>query len=449
MREPEESQGSSTNPEQLLSWLNSGREPLGPEIERAVVVALERRDAGWEESLQELVALADTAGAAAVALHTQKRESPDPRFYLGKGRAQELRQVVVESEADLVLVDAELSPNQQKQLQEIAKVDVVDRPGLILDIFAQHAHTNEGKIQVELAQMTYRLPRLMGRGREMSRLGGGIGTRGPGETKLESDRRRIRHRIDILKKQVEKLGQQRKLQRHSRWQTKMPVAVLVGYTNSGKSTLFNALTNAEVLAEDRLFATLDPTIRRLELPGGRNILISDTVGFIRKLPHQLIAAFHATLEEVQQAEILVHVLDASSPNVTAQREAAERVLAELGCAGKPTILVYNKADAVPNRAALTRTAEREKDAIVVSALKGWGLEELLLSLVRVLEAGLVDLNITLPLSAADLVSLAHERGEVYSEEYTAKGIKLHAQVPIDLASRIRATAPEEVEAETA
>ncbi len=344
----------------------------------------------------------------------------------------------MEADADLVLVDAELSPGQQKHLEEVTKVDVVDRTGLILDIFAQHAHTNEGKLQVELAQQNYRLPRLVGRGKELSRLGGGIGTRGPGETKLEVDRRRIRRRIGLLEKQVEKLSQQRALQRRARWQAQMPVACIVGYTNAGKSTLFNALCHADVLVEDRLFATLDPTIRKLELPGGRHLLLSDTVGFIRNLPHQLVAAFHATLEEVQEAEILIHLLDASSPHLLAQREAAERVLAELGCALKPTLMVYNKADLAKDTAAVERLALRDQRAVVISALKGWGLEPLLAELARLLEEGLVEVCALLPLTDADVVSLAHERGEVFSAEYRADGIQLHARVPADLAARLRA-----------
>jgi GTP-binding protein HflX len=408
--------------------------------QRAVAVTLEQRNADWEESLQELTALADTAGAETVGIFTQKREAPDPQYFLGKGRAHELRQVVAEAEADLVLVDNELSPGQQDHLEQITKVDVVDRTGLILDIFAQHAHSNEGKLQVELAQLTYRLPRLVGRGRELSRLGGGIGTRGPGETKLESDRRRLRRRIGILKKQVEKLSKQRAQQRRSRGKAELPVACLVGYTNTGKSTLLNALCDADVLVEDRLFATLDPTIRRLELPGGRHVLLSDTVGFIRSLPHQLIAAFRATLEEVQEAEILVHVLDASSPNLAGQREAAERVLGELGCATKPTLLVYNKADKAKNLEFIEKMAAREPRAVVVSALRGRGLDSLRFALSRLLEEGLMEVSALLPMESADLVSLAHERGEVLSEEYRTDGIQLHARVPSDLAARIRARA---------
>ena len=419
------------------------RRPSLTGTERAIVVALEQSWDGWQESLQELIALADTAGAQTVGTLTQKRPSPDPQYFLGKGRASDLRQTIVEADAELVLVDGELSPNQQKHLEEIAKVDVVDRTGLILDIFAQHAHTNEGKLQVELAQLNYRLPRLVGRGKELSRLGGGIGTRGPGETKLESDRRRLRRRIGLLEKQVEKIGKQRAQQRRSRWQAQLPVAALVGYTNSGKSTLFNALCHADVLVEDRLFATLDPTIRRLELSGGRHLLISDTVGFIRHLPHQLVAAFRATLEEVQQAELLIHVMDASSPNFGAQREAAERVLGDLGAAGKPTLLVYNKADQAQNLAFIERVAAREPHAVVISALRGWKLDELTEQLARLLEEGLVEVSALLPHSSADLVSLAHERGEVISEDYRPEGIQLLARVPSDLAARLRALAPDE------
>lgn len=418
-------------------------------VQRAIVVALEQSRGDWEESLEELIALADTAGAQVVGTVTQRRDQPDPQHFLGKGRAQELRDTLQELDAELVLIDGELSPSQQRHLEELTKVDVVDRPGLILDIFAQHAHTNEGKIQVEFAQLNYRLPRLMGRGTALSRLGGGIGTRGPGETKLEADRRRIRHRIGVLKKQVDKLGNQRALHRRAREQAKLATASLVGYTNSGKSTLFNALTHAGVLVENRLFATLDPTVRRLELPGGRNVLLSDTVGFIRNLPHQLIAAFHATLEEVQQADILIHVMDASSLHMAAQREAAERVLAELGCATKPVLLVYNKIDQVEDPGMIRRMAARERYAVVISALTSQGLEQLTAELSKMLEEGLVEVDLLLPLSAADLVSLTHERGEVISEDYLPEGIQLRARVPDDVASRLRSAAgieePREVE----
>ena len=410
-------------------------------IQRAIVVALEQRNSDWEESLQELITLADTAGAEVVATFTQKRERPDPQHFLGKGRAQELSEALIEANAELILVDGELSSSQQSHLEQITKVDVVDRPGLILDIFAQHAHTNEGKLQVELAQLIYRLPRLTGKGKELSRLGGGIGTRGPGETKLAADRMRIRRRISQLKKQVEKLNKSRTLHRRARRQEQMPVACIVGYTNSGKSTLFNALCHANVLVEDRLFATLDPTIRRLELPGGRHLLLSDTVGFIRNLPHQLIASFRATLEEVRQADILVHVLDAASPNLAAQREAAERVLADLDCATKPTLVVYNKADIVNNLEAIDRMAAHDPHAVVISATKTWGFSLLLEQLQQLLERGLVEISELLPLTAADVVSLAHERGEVVSEQYQEDGIQLHARVPADLAARIRAFTP--------
>jgi GTPase len=405
--------------------------------QRALVIGLESRDSDWEESLQEMVALADTAGAETLGVVTQKRERPDPRYFLGKGRVQELREELLAADAELILADAELSPSQQNHLEEIVKVDVVDRPGLILDIFAQHAHTNEGKLQVELALLNYLLPRLMGKGKILSRLGGGIGTRGPGETKLETDRRRVRRRISLLQQQVEKISRQRGIQRRSRGQAQLPTAGLVGYTNSGKSTLFNALCQEQVLVEDKLFATLDPTIRKLELPGGRHVLLSDTVGFIRNLPHQLIAAFRATLEEVQEADILIHVLDASSPHLRAQRLAAEQVLAELGCADKPTLLVFNKADLVENLEGLERMAARETNAVVISALQGWHLEALSERLTRLLEEGLTDTRVLLPLNRADLISLAHERGEVLSEEYQAEGILLHARLPADLAARLR------------
>ena len=405
-------------------------------MQRAVLVGLEDTRGKWEESLEELARLAETAGAETVGRVTQRRETPDGTRYVGKGKAAELRQVVVEQGADLVIVDGDLSPAQQRNLENAAKVGVIDRTGLILDIFAQRAHSNEGKLQVELAQLTYLLPRLMGWGTELSRLGGGIGTRGPGETKLETDRRRIRRRIGLLRKQVEGVRKHRAVQRRSRQQAQLPLVSLVGYTNAGKSTLLNALCGAEAFVEDRLFATLDPMVRRLELPGGPAMLVSDTVGFIRHLPHQLVAAFRATLEEVQKAEVLVHVVDASHPAMERQREAVARVLAELGCANKPTIAAFNKADLVPNLEWLRRRVGREELGVVVSAKTGLGLEELCERLRQALERQLTEIEVMLPLGEAELVALAHRRGHVVTEEYGEEGIHLVARVPYEVGQRL-------------
>jgi GTP-binding protein HflX len=407
--------------------------------QRALLLALERRG-GWEESLDELARLAETAGVEVVGTVTQKRDRPDPAAFVGKGKAEEIRQIKGEVRADLLLVDGDLRPSQQRNLEDAANMGVLDRTALILDIFSQRARSAEGKIQVELAQLNYLLPRLTGKGTELSRLGGGIGTRGPGETKLEVDRRRLRRRLSLLKKQVEQLEKRRTVERRHRREAGIPVVALVGYTNAGKSTLLNALAGADVFVEDLLFATLDPTIRRVELAEGRNFLLADTVGFIRNLPHQLVAAFKATLEEVVEADVLVHVVDASHPQMRDQVEAARRVLAELGCADKPTVIALNKCDLVADRAWLAEVAAREEHVVAISALTGEGLGELLRAIGERLEQELVPVEVTVPWSAQDLVSEAHERGRVLSEDFQEEGVSLSARVPADVAQRLRKAA---------
>jgi GTP-binding protein HflX len=407
--------------------------------QKTVLVALETQTGDWRESLEELALLAETAGAEVVGVVTQKRPHPDSVHFVGRGKTSEVREAVAVNGADLVVVDGELTPAQQRNLENATQVGVVDRTGLILDIFAQRAHSNEGKLQVELAQLTYMLPRLTGRGTELSRLGGGIGTRGPGETKLEIDRRRVRRRINLLHKEVEQIRKHRSVQRRSREQAHLPLIGLVGYTNAGKSTLLNVLTGAQVLVENRLFATLDPTVRRLDLPGGQAALLSDTVGFLRRLPHQLVAAFRATLEEVGQADLLIHVVDASHPEMEAQREAAARVLAELGCADKPTIVAFNKIDAAMNREDVARRAAREPYAVLISATRGEGLEELRRLMQLVLEQRLVEVKVTLPLDRAELVALARQRGRVLVEEYGTESIELEARVPSEVAERLNSS----------
>ncbi|HLA25112.1 MAG TPA: GTPase HflX, partial [bacterium] len=332
--------------------IRQGRIPLavrdaGPE--RAVLAGVhgtggvqgtEMRD----PEMEELRRLAESAGAQVVGTLVQHRGRPTPATFLGKGKVEELRALCDEVSADLAIADHELTPAQQRNLERSLDLKVIDRTALVLDIFARRAQTHEGRLQVELAQMTYLLPRLTGRGTMLSRLGGGIGTRGPGETKLEVDRRRIRNRITDLRREIGEIRKHRSLQRKARREAQFPTAALVGYTNAGKSTLLNTLTNAGVFVEDKLFATLDPTVRKVELPNGRPVLLIDTVGFITRLPTELIAAFRATLEEVTEADLLVHVVDASHPDWRAQMRSVERVLRDLSAADKPMIIAMNKTD---------------------------------------------------------------------------------------------------------
>ena len=317
---------------------------------------------------------------------------------------------------------------------------MLGRSAIILDIFALRARSAEGKLQVELAQLNYLLPRLTGKGTALSRLGGGIGTRGPGETKLSVDRRHIRRRLQTVKTAVKRLETRRAVERQHRQEAGIPVAALVGYTNAGKSTLLNTLAGADVFVEDRLFATLDPTVRRVGLPGGRDVLLADTVGFIRNLPHQLIAAFHATLEEVVEADLLVHVVDASHPQMDHQIEAAQRVLAELRAAAKPQMLAFNKADRVADRGQLDERIQREKEAVAISAVTGEGLDDLLRLVGERLEHMLVAVELRVPYSAQDLLSEAHSRGRVFSAEFEQDGIAFSGRVPEDLAQRLRQAA---------
>jgi len=331
---------------------------------------------GVNGHLDELAELVRSAGGRVVGSVVQRLDRPVAATYIGQGKVQEARTLAWELEADLVVVDDELTPAQARNLEKLVEIPVIDRTQLILDIFAQRARTKEGKLQVELAQLTYQLTRLAGRGTAMSRLGGGIGTRGPGETQLETDRRRIRRRIAGIRRELEEVRRTRALQREGRRRTGLPVIALVGYTNAGKSTLMNALTRAGVLAENRLFATLDPTVRRVTLVPGKDALLTDTVGFLRKLPHQLVAAFRATLEEVQEADILLHVVDASQPDVHEQMEAVAAVLDELGALDKPMVTAYNKLDIVADRAQVESWAQSTPNAMAISAKTGLGLDRL-------------------------------------------------------------------------
>jgi GTP-binding protein HflX len=332
-------------------------------------------------ALDELRELAASAGARVIDEVIQRRDRPDPATFIGKGKAQEIREQVLIEGVDVVIFDDELSPSQTKNLEEILDVKIVDRTGLILDIFARRARTKEGKLQVELAQLNYRITRLAGYSDHLSRLGGGIGTRGPGETKLEMDRRQIRHRIATLKKEIEQIRKHRQLHRERRRRDQLPLVSLVGYTNAGKSTLFRALSKEDTLVSSRLFSTLDTLIRRIQL--GRNfpILISDTVGFIRKLPHQLVSAFRATLEEVVEADLILHVIDVSDPDREDKRQTVLDVLKDIGAAGHPLLTVYNKADLLSRLPPSSGDSEIG-DGILVSAVTGEGLETLVEQIVQ-------------------------------------------------------------------
>ena len=411
-------------------------EPMPAPPQRVVLAALENPERDWEESLAELERLADTANGQVMATITQRRQTPDPRTYLGKGKVEEIRVIVERSEAELVIIDGDVSPSQQRNLEKILEVQVIDRTGLILDIFARRAHTAEGKLQVELAQLEYLLPRLANMWSHLERIRGGIGLRGPGETQIETDRRLVRQRITLLKNKVDEIRFRRELLRSQRAQSSIPLVSLVGYTNAGKSTLMNALSQAGVFVEDKLFATLDPTTRDVTFPNGTRALVSDTVGFIRHLPTQLVAAFRATLEEVRSADILVHVVDASNPAWVEQEETVATVLHDLGADDKPTIMAFNKMDEVEDEVILRHLAGKYPHVVFLAAKKGRGMEELEQTIIDVLRSNWQMVDLKLPLSAGDLVAELHARGEVTFEEYEADGVHLIGRAPADLAARM-------------
>ena len=398
-------------------------------VEEAEKVMLISTDS--EESLDELASLAETAGAMVITRVIQNRQKPDSATYIGSGKAEELALVCQAMEIDLAILDDELTGAQQKNLENILGVRVIDRTALILDIFAQRAQSAEGKLQVELAQMKYRLPRLQGMGTVLSRLGGGIGTRGPGETRLEVDRRRIRRRIDDLEGQLKEIKKQRDLRRARREKTGQTTVALVGYTNAGKSTLLNALSGADVLVEDKLFATLDPVMRQVELPENRRCLVVDTVGFIRKLPHQLVQAFRSTLEEALYADLLVVVSDLSSPNYAQQRATVFEVLNDLGAGDKPILEALNKADRV-NVTGMIEPA----DAILISAKEGRGLDALKAEISRRIAAMRHRAELLIPYDRGGVLSLIHSKGQVLSEEYTETGTKVVALLDAALYQRV-------------
>jgi GTP-binding protein HflX len=405
---------------------------------------VDQDDALWdiEDSLAELAALASTAGADVIDSLSQRLPTPTVNLYLGKGRANELAQMCRERDIDLVIADDEITPSQQRNLEELTSARVIDRTALILDIFAQHARTREGQLQVELAQLEYRLPRLAGHGKALSRVGGGsrgatggaggaIGVRGPGETKLEQDRRRIRARIAELRRDLEAVRESRATQRRQRARQGAPVVAVVGYTNAGKSTLFNALTAANALTENKLFATLDPTTRRITLPRHQEILLTDTVGFIQKLPTTLVAAFRATLEEVVEADVLLEVVDVTHENAIEQSQTVSDVLAELGAAEKPRVTALNKIDLLADPQQVDTTLY--PNAEPVSATERIHLDALLERVGEVLAERMVRMQALIPFDRGDLVELFHRRGQVYRQSVTADGTLLTGAVPRALA----------------
>lgn len=392
--------------------------------ERAVLAGVNTGAFDAETSIDELAELADTAGAEVLAKFIQNRESPDNATYLGEGKLREIRDFCRQQEADLLILDDELSGIQLRNIEEITGVHAIDRTTLILDIFAGRARSREGRIQVELAQQKYRLPRLIGLGKQLSRLGGGIGTRGPGETKLESDRRHIRRRIDALEAELKALGENRARIRQRRSKNGAITAAVVGYTNVGKSTLLNLLTTAEVYVQDQLFATLDPTARELTLPNGQRIILVDTVGLIQRLPHQLVEAFHSTLEEAADADLILNVCDCSDPAVDRQLEVTRQLLADLGCGGISTLTVYNKIDLCPDPERFVGNDH----TVYISAAKRQNINGLLHAMETALSEKMRQVTLEIPYSEGSLLNLLRERGRVRKEEFLEDKIRIEATV---------------------
>ena len=392
-----------------------------------------------EDSLLELARLATTAGLAVVGQAIQRFDRPDSATYIGSGKVEEVQILIEELEAEVVIFDEELTPRHQRELEKVFgdDVKVIDRTALILDIFAQHAQTREGKLQVELAQLEYRVPRLTRLWTHLARQaggrvggqGGGVGLRGPGETQLETDRREINRRISYIKKQLDDVRAHRERHRAKRQQTELQVVAIVGYTNAGKSTLLNKLSDADVLSADMLFATLDPTTRKVDMPGGRELLFTDTVGFIQKLPTNIVAAFRATLEEITEADILLHVVDATHPNAMAQVESVEDTLAELEVDHLTTVVALNKIDLLPKDANPHEMFDLPYPVIPVSAVTGVGMEELLVAIDAAMVRYLTPLTVLLPYKRGDLLSMMYERGQVDGEEHTGEGVIVHGRLP--------------------
>ncbi len=392
-----------------------------------------------EDSLLELQRLADTAGLFVVGQTIQRFDRPDSATYIGSGKVEEVKMLIEELDAEVVLFDDELSPRHQRELEKEfgEDVKVIDRTALILDIFAQHAQTREGKLQVELAQLEYRVPRLTRMWTHLARqaggrvggMGGGVGLRGPGETQLETDRREIGRRISHIKDQLENVRAHRERHRAKRQQTELQVVAIVGYTNAGKSTLLNKLSDADVLSADMLFATLDPTTRKVDMPGGRELLFTDTVGFIQKLPTDIVAAFRATLEEITEADMLLHVVDATHPNAEAQIESVEDTLAELEVDHLPMVVALNKVDLLPEDADPMKQFDLPYPVVPVSAVTGTGIQELLVAVDAAMVRYLQPLTVLLPYKRGDLLSLMYERGQVDSEEHTGDGVIVYGRLP--------------------
>ena len=417
-------------------------------LERVVLIGVwaDGSLASAENSLRELSRLAETAGSQVLEGLIQRRGRVDAATYVGSGKARELADIVVATGADTVICDGELSPSQLRQLEGVVKVKVIDRTALILDIFAQHARSREGKAQVELAQLQYMLPRLRGWGESLSRQaggrvagGGGIGTRGPGETKLETDRRRLRARISRLQREITEMSIGRKVQRGRRTRREVPSVVIAGYTNAGKSSLLNVLTGAGVLVEDALFATLDPAVRRAETPSGRVFTLTDTVGFVRHLPHQLVEAFRSTLEETAEADLILHVVDGSDAEPEAQIAAVREVLAEIGASDVPEVIVVNKIDSA-DPVILQGLRAREPRSLSVSARTGAGLDALREAIEAALPNRDVEVALVVPYSRGDLVARAHADGEVLAMSHVEAGTLLQARVPASLAMQLEAAA---------
>lgn len=402
-------------------------------VERAILVGIRHpRESTIDarESLFELERLVHTAGALVISTTQQELKKIEPSTFIGKGKLEEIAEMVRDTQADTVVFDEDLSPGQNRNLEEKLRCKVIDRTGLILDIFAQHAHSKEGKLQVELAQCMYLMPRLVGQWAHFGRLGGGIGTRGPGETQLEVDRRRIREKISRIKNQLERVEISRKLHRQKRAGVPIPTAAMVGYTNAGKSTLMNQLTDAGVLVEDKLFATLDPTVRRLSMPSGGEILLSDTVGFIRKLPHQLVDAFKATFEEVRAADLILHVIDVSYPTWPQQKECVEAVLQELGLHDKPTLEIYNKIDLLGASAANGPGAR-------ISARSGKGVPELLQRIEDHFHENFKTVQVQVPYELGDRLDWIYRVGEVQERKDGEDGVWMQVALSPDDVGRLR------------
>ena len=389
-----------------------------------------------ENSLKELAALAETAGSQVMEALIQRRDKPDSATFIGSGKVKEVREAVVATGADTVVCDGELSPAQLRTLEQKVKVKVIDRTALILDIFAQHAKSREGKAQVELAQMSYMLPRLRGWGESLSRQAGGIGGRGPGETKIETDRRRINDKMSKLRREIKEMKISRDTKRNERRRNNIPSVAIAGYTNAGKSSLLNRLTGADVLVENALFATLDPTVRKTQSADGRIYTYVDTVGFVRHLPHQLVEAFKSTLEEVSESDLIVHVVDGSHPDPQEQLRAVRQVINEIGGGEIMEIIAINKAD-VSAPEVLMNLLRNESNAYAISARTGYGVDTLVKAIEAALPKPKVEINAVIPFSRGDLVSAVHEQGEIISEEYLPEGTKIHAMVGGALAQKIQ------------